>query len=430
LSTDLGDAPPTLNTYPLDTLASVDEWLRLHGRWLRDFRRDIHAHPELSWQETRTTAAVFDALTSAGLTPRRLSTPGLVCDLGRTTGPRIALRADLDALPIPESTGLAYSSTISGVSHACGHDLHTAALVGAGLALASLPTLPVGVRLISQPAEEVVPGGALSVVRDGTLKGVTEVYALHCDPKLKVGTVGVRQGAITSATDQLEVVLHSAGGHTSRPHLTTDLVYGLGTVILGLPGVLSRRLDPRSGTVMVWGAAHTGSAPNAIPQTGTLRATVRTGDLQVWETLEEVVREAIDGLLRPLRMDFETTYQRGVPPVVNDDFAATRIASVVRAIAPRGVRDTPQSSGGEDFAWYLQDTPGAFARLGVWPGEDKQFDLHQPDFTVDERALGFAVRILTGLILTGTPEHQTLATAFEHDSTIRLNNRPNGRIIV
>ncbi|GAA4391142.1 amidohydrolase [Tsukamurella soli] len=382
----------------MNNTAQVEDWLRRKGDWLREFRRDIHAHPELSWRETRTTAAVFDVLTDAGLKPRRLSTTGLVCDLGPDDGPRVALRADMDALPIHEDTGLSFASTEPGVSHACGHDLHTSVLLGAGLALAELPELPVGVRLVFQPAEEVMPGGALSAVRDGVLDGVSRIYALHCDPRIEAGKVGVREGAITSAADHVEVVLHSAGGHTSRPHLTSDLIYGLGTVIVGLPGVLSRRVDPRSGTIMVWGAANAGSAANAIPQVGALHGTVRTGEHHVWETLEPLVREAVDGMLGPLRVKYELNYKRGVPPVINEEYATSVIAAAVRAVSEDALTDTPQSGGGEDFSWYLEDVPGAMARLGVWSGEGRQYDLHQPDFVADERALAVGVEVLAGIV--------------------------------
>ena len=180
----------------------------------------------------------------------------------------MALRADLDALPLPEATGLPFASTVNNVMHACGHDAHTAILLGAGLALASAPALPGRVRLIFQPAEEVQPGGALDVLAAGALTGVDRVFALHCDPRLRVGRVGTRVGPITSATDLLQLRLSSPGGHTSRPHLTADLVNALGTVITGLPALLSRRVDPRSGTVLVWGAVQAGQAANAVPREG------------------------------------------------------------------------------------------------------------------------------------------------------------------
>ncbi len=211
--------------------------------------------------------------------------------------------------------------------------------------------------------------------------------------------MGVRVGAITSAADTIELVLDSPGGHTSRPHLTTDLVYAIGTVITGLPGMLSRRIDPRSGTVMVWGAVSAGQAPNAIPRSGILTGTVRTGDHDTWALLEPTVREIVHGLLAPTGVRYELNYRRGVPPVVNDEVSARMFEDAVRAIGPDALADTPQSGGGEDFSWYLEEAPGAMARLGVWSGHGPQLDIHQPTFDLDERALVTGVRVLTNLVL-------------------------------
>ena len=186
-------------------------------------------------QRSRTTALVARHLTDAGLEPRTLPGGiGLVCDVGR--GSRcVALRADMDALPLHEATGLPFASTVPDVMHACGHDAHTAMVLGAGLALAGAPSLPGRVRLIFQPAEEIQPGGAMDMVADGAMDGVDRVFALHCDPRLEVGRVGTRVGPITSACDVLEVRLSSPGGHTARPHLTADLVEALGLLITGCP---------------------------------------------------------------------------------------------------------------------------------------------------------------------------------------------------
>ncbi|MCK0093369.1 amidohydrolase [Rhodococcus sp. HNM0563] len=378
----------------------VEKWLDEHGGDLIAWRRHIHANPELARQEYATTELVATELTAAGLAPKVLPRgTGLICDLGPTDGPRIALRADMDALPLQEMTGLTFSSTVPGVSHACGHDAHTTVLLGTGLALASVPELPVGVRLVFQPAEEVMPGGALDVVAAGGLDGVSRIFALHCDPRLEVGKVGMRVGAITSAADTIELVLDSPGGHTSRPHLTGDLVYGLGTVITGLPGMLSRRIDPRTGTVMVWGAVSAGKAPNAIPRTGMLAGTVRTGDHETWELLEPMVREIVHGLLAPTGVSYELHYRRGVPPVVNDEASARMFENAIHAAGPGMLSDTPQSGGGEDFSWYLEQIPGAMGRLGVWSGSGPELDIHQPTFDLDERALPVGVRVLTNLAL-------------------------------
>ena len=378
----------------------VEKWLDRHTEDLSLWRRHIHANPELARQEYATTEFVAKHLRAAGLEPKVLPRgTGLICDLGPTGGPRIALRADMDALPMQETTGLPFESTVPGVSHACGHDAHTTVVLGAGLALASMPELPVGVRLVFQPAEEVMPGGALDVVAAGGLDGVSRIFALHCDPRLEAGKVGMRVGAITSAADTVELVLDSPGGHTSRPHLTGDLVYGLGAVITGLPGMLSRRIDPRTGTVMVWGAVSAGKAPNAIPRTGMLAGTVRTGDHDTWQLLEPMVREIVHGLLAPTGVSYELNYRRGVPPVVNDEVSARMFEDAIRATGPDALADTPQSGGGEDFSWYLEHVPGAMGRLGVWPGVGPELDIHQPTFDLDERALAVGVRVMTNLVL-------------------------------
>ncbi|MBF0659990.1 MULTISPECIES: M20 family metallopeptidase [unclassified Rhodococcus (in: high G+C Gram-positive bacteria)] len=378
----------------------VEKWLGAHTEDLSAWRRHLHANPELARQEYATTEFVARHLTAAGLAPKVLPRgTGLICDLGPTGGPRIALRADMDALPLQEMTGLPFSSTVPGVSHACGHDAHTTVLLGTGLALASMPELPVGVRLVFQPAEEVMPGGALDVVAAGGLDGVSRIFALHCDPRLEAGKVGMRTGAITSAADTVELVLDSPGGHTSRPHLTGDLVYGLGAVITGLPGLLSRRIDPRTGTVMVWGAVSAGKAPNAIPRTGMLAGTVRTGDHATWQLLEPMVREIVHGLLAPTGVRYQLNYLRGVPPVVNDTESARMFEDAIRPVGPDALSDTPQSGGGEDFSWYLEHVPGAMGRLGVWSGSGPQLDIHQPGFDLDERALAVGVRVMTNLAL-------------------------------
>lgn len=374
----------------------LDEWLGRNGPDVLAWYRHIHANPELSRHEYNTTELVSGLLSQAGLRPKIFDTgTGLTCDIG--VGDRcVALRADMDALPLTELTGLPYASSVPGAAHACGHDGHTSMLIGAGLALASAPELPGRVRLIFQPAEEVMPGGALDVIAAGGLDGVSAIFGLHCDPRLRVGSVGSRVGAITSATDLLELRLTSPGGHTSRPHLTADLVHALGTVITGLPALLSRRIDPRSGTVLVWGAVHAGEAPNAVPQDGLLRGTLRTGDHEVWADLEPLVAGLVQSLLAPTGVGFELEHRRGVPPVVNDpESEALLRAGVEAALGEQAVTGTKQSSGGEDFGWYLENIPGSFARLGVWSGEGPQPDLHQPTFRLDERALLTGVRVLT-----------------------------------
>lgn len=378
---------------------AAESWLAAHHDDLVGWRRHIHRYPELGRQEYATTQFVAERLADAGLNPKVLpGGTGLTCDFGPQHQPRIALRADMDALPMAERTGAPYASTMPNVAHACGHDAHTAILLGAALALASVPELPVGVRLIFQAAEELMPGGAIDAIAAGALAGVSRIFALHCDPRLEVGKVAVRQGPITSAADSIEITLYSPGGHTSRPHLTADLVYGLGTLVTGLPGVLSRRIDPRNSTVLVWGAVNAGTAANAIPQTGVLSGTVRTASRQTWVDLEELVRQAISALLLPLAIEHTLQYRRGVPPVVNEEISTRILAHAIEAIGPGVLADTRQSGGGEDFSWYLEEVPGAMARLGVWSGDGLQLDLHQPTFDIDERALAIGLRVMVNII--------------------------------
>jgi amidohydrolase len=378
---------------------TAESWLAANYDDLVAWRRHIHRHPELGRQEFATTQYVAERLVEAGLNPKTLpGGTGLTCDFGPDHRPRVALRADMDALPMAERTGAPYTSTVPGVAHACGHDAHTAILLGAATALASARELPVGVRLIFQPAEELMPGGALDAIAAGALTGVSRIFALHCDPRLAVGRVAITPGPITSAADSVEITLHSPGGHTSRPHLTSDLVYGMGTVITGLPGVLSRRLDPRHSTVMVWGAANAGVAANAIPQIGTLAGTVRTASREAWVEMEALVHEVVSGLLAPLGIEHVLQYRRGVPPVVNEERSTQIMTHAIEAVGPDVLADTRQSGGGEDFSWYLEDVPGAMARLGVWSGDGPQLDLHQPNFDLDERALAVGVRILVNLV--------------------------------
>jgi amidohydrolase len=380
--------------------AWLDSWLALRRSDVVAWRRMLHAEPELGRAEERTTALVARHLTAAGLEPHTLpSGTGLVCDIGR--GSRcVALRADIDALPLQEATGLPFASSVPNVMHACGHDAHAAMVLGAGLALSTAPALPGRVRLIFQPAEEIQPGGAMDVVADGAMDGVDRIFALHCDPRLEVGAVGTRVGPITSACDVVEIKLNSPGGHTARPHLTADLVEALGLLITQLPLLLTRQVDPRSGTVLVWGSVQAGEAPNAIPQHGVLRGTLRTSDHATWEALEGIVRTLVGQLLAPTGTSWSLSHTRGVPPVVNEAVSAQMLAdAAVLVMGPDAARGTEQSSGGEDFAWYLEHVPGAMARLGVWPGHGPMRDLHQPAFDLDERALPFGVRVLVNAAL-------------------------------
>jgi amidohydrolase len=367
-------------------------------------RRDLHANPELAWQEQRTTSVVAEHLDRAGVDVQLLPKSGLIAEVGSSEGPLVGLRADLDALPVDDRGGEAFSSTTDGVAHACGHDVHTAALVGAGIALAQThrrAPLPGRVRLLFQPAEEVMPGGALEVIAAGALDGVSHVYGLHCDPSIDVGEIGLRVGPLTGAADSLTVRLTGRGGHTSRPHLTEDLTYAIGKLVTDLPGALSRRLDPRAGASLVWGVVRAGSAKNVIPASGEVAGTLRMLDAVAWADAEDVVRELIAQILAPYGVGADVSYVRGVPPVVNEAGATELLGfAVTSVLGGKGAVATQQSLGGEDFAWYLESTPGAMGRLGTRTPGGATYDLHRGDLHIDERAIGVGAKVLAAAVLT------------------------------
>lgn len=384
---------------PSETADLAAHWLADHGEDLVGWRRDLHAHPEVAYNEHRTTDVIIETLEGFGLSPKRLSVgTGAICDIG--DGPDyVALRADIDALPLPDGKPVPYASRNEGVCHACGHDVHTAILLAVAGVLSTARSLPGSVRLIFQPAEERMPGGAMAVVDDGALDGVRAIFALHCDPRLDAGRVGLRVGAITAAFDQIDLRLHGPGGHTARPQLTADLVYAMGLLITELPGLLSRRVDPRAALSLVWGAAAAGSAANAIPRTALLRGTLRMLDGEVWDTLEALVTELAQQLVAPTGATVEVHYEKGVPSVVNDaSMVAVQTQAAIATLGAEAVSATAQSMGGEDFAWYLQSVPGSMARLGVGrPGQDCG-DLHQSTFDIDESALAVGVRFTAGVL--------------------------------
>jgi amidohydrolase len=387
----------------LPDVSSLSSAVDALGDELVEIRRDVHAHPELAWHEERTTNLVAKRLEDAGVRVQRLPRSGLLAEIGAQEGPTVALRADIDALPVEDRIQEPWASSHPGVAHACGHDVHATALLGAGLALAEVDRstpLPGRVRLLFQPAEEVMPGGALELIATGALDGVCHVFGLHCDPGLDVGQVGLRVGPITGAADSLSVRLTGRGGHTSRPHLTEDLTYALGKLVTDLPAALSRRLDPRAGASLVWGMIRSGSARNVIPASGEAAGTVRMLDAVAWGDAEGLVRELIDQVVAPYGVQAEITYVRGVPPVVNEAHATSLLGDAVRrALGEEALVSTQQSLGGEDFAWYLESVPGAMARLGTRSPDGATYDLHQGNLLVDERATVIGSKVYAGAAL-------------------------------
>ncbi|MDY3048690.1 MAG: amidohydrolase [Rothia sp. (in: high G+C Gram-positive bacteria)] len=366
------------------------------------FRRQVHRCPELSYLETKTTERIFRTLSEAGLAPQHLKGTGCYVDVGQ--GPlAAAFRADIDALPIQEETGLPYASEVEGVMHACGHDIHQTVMLGLALTLHRLNSeLPLGgrIRIIFQPAEEQLPGGAVDVIAQGILTGVPRVFALHCEPKVDVGKIGTRIGAITSASDTIKITLKGRGGHTSRPHLTEDVIYALSQIAINVPAVLSRTTDVRSGVLVAWGQIEAGVAPNAIPSRAFLAGTMRCLDADVWKQAGAMLDQVVEQVAAPYKVEVELEHYRGVPPSVNAEDEVAMIEAASRAeLGEDSVVLVEQSMGGEDFAWMLQEAPGALIRLGTRSPGGITYDLHRGDYAPDERAIGYGVQVMAATAL-------------------------------
>lgn len=376
-------------------------WTDAHHDELISLRRQLHAHPEPSGEEVATTELIVQRLRAAGAEPQVLdSGTGVVCDLGdAAAAPLVALRGDIDGLLMNDEKDVEYGSRNEGVAHACGHDVHTVTVLGAGLSLDSLlRDSGNSVRLIFEPSEERVPGGAVEVVGSGWLEGIRAVYGLHCDPKLDVGTVGTRVGPITSAADLLTVTLRGPGGHTARPHLTVDMVTLAASLAIDLPELLESRSD---GLLqVVFGSVQSGEAANVIPTTATLAGSLRTTDRAAWGEAGPLLADSVQVLLESSGAEWSLDHRRGVPPVVNHR-RETDIMSgaVVDVLGGAGSIDTPQSVGGDSYAWYLEATGGTYARLGTHsPADGARLDLHSGDFDVDEAAIDIGAKVLAAAV--------------------------------
>ena len=396
-------------------MTDLDRWLDEHGDGLIALRRTLHAHPELSGQERATTDLVYERLRLAGLEPRRLAVgTGLVCDISPdelSTGideaacGRLALRADLDALAMADEKSVAYRSQVPGVSHACGHDVHTTIVLGTALYFAHHRDQLTGpVRFIFQPAEERVPGGALDVITDHGLDGVDAIVGLHCEPKLDVGTIGLKTGAISSAADLAVITLTGPGGHTARPELTVDMVALAARIVADLPARVAARVrrfdqEPDPLVKLVFGAIHAGDAANVIPTQCVLKASIRTPSLPVWDELPAAFDHELRSLIEGSGATLHVLYTHGVPPVVNDA-EVTRIVGEAAAVAfgHESIEAAQQSWGGDDFAWFTREVPGTYIRLGVRSPGGPTLDLHAGHFDVDERAIAIGVRLLTATV--------------------------------
>ncbi len=361
-------------------------------------RRDIHAHPELAFEERRTAARVAEELIRLGVAHRtgvgRTGVVGLI--EGGRPGPVLVIRADMDALPITEQTGLSFASGVPGRMHACGHDVHTSTLIGVAAVLKDLaPQLAGSVKLIFQPAEEAL-GGAAAMLADGVLEApdVSLALGFHNHPDMPVGRFGYCRGACLAASDRFEITVHGRSGHAAHPETAIDPIVAAAYLITQLQTVVSREIDPVQPAVVTVGAIHGGSAVNIIPDSVVFRGTVRTLDAGARKTAEAAIRRFCEGAAHTLRVRSELEYVRGVPPLVNDDSVLDRTVSAVRAQMGEVVDGGPPSLGGEDFALIAERVPSFQLRIGSGqPGRNDK--LHNSAYQPDEGCIALGVEALS-----------------------------------
>ncbi|HET7478174.1 MAG TPA: M20 family metallopeptidase [Rubrobacteraceae bacterium] len=370
------------------------------GEKIVTVRRDIHREPELGFDTVKTAEKVLAALEGLPLEIQTgIAENGIVATLrGGGDGPTIGLRADMDALPIHEETGLPFASETDGKMHACGHDGHTSMLVGAAHALSGMRDRLNGtVKFFFQPAEEGGGGGKV-MVEEGAADGVDSVFALHLWPGLPVGMVATKAGPIMAAADGFEMRIKGSGGHGAMPHLTADAVVIAAQVVTALQTVVSREVDPVEPAVLTVGEIGAGTAFNIIPETARIGGTVRTLNAELRRRIPERMEELARGVAGGMRGDVELDYRFSYPVTMNDPGAASRALGVAENLfGAESVLELPNPSmGGEDFAFFLEKIPGAFIWLGI--GEDAS-GLHTPQFAFDEDVLPRGSALLAALAL-------------------------------
>jgi hippurate hydrolase len=352
-------------------------------------RRDLHRHPEVSWEERRTSERVAEALEGLGIPHRRLLDTGIVADLPGVAGvPVVALRADLDALPIQEETGLPFASEREGVMHACGHDGHTSMLLGAAELLAGKGSLPAPVRLIFQPAEEQ-GAGAMAMIEAGALNGVGMIFGGHLDRYFPRGSLAVTDGAVNASTDAFRIEINGQAGHAARPHEAVDAVVVGSLMVMGIQTIVSREVNPTHPAVVSVGRFHAGTVSNAIAGQAVLEGTIRTQDPEVREHFKKSV-ERIANSVGQLHNAAVTIELRAGTPAVHNPPELTALAreAANRLIGESGVRELTQANmGGEDFAYYLEHVPGCYIRYGARLEGRRNFPAHSSKFDFDEGAL-------------------------------------------
>jgi amidohydrolase len=369
---------------------------------LIDLRRDFHMHPELGFEETRTASVIethLKALNLAGVTP--MGGTGL-CGLlkGSAPGRCIAIRADMDALPVQEMKDSPYKSVHEGKMHACGHDVHMSCVLGAAMILAELRDHIRGaVKFIFQPGEEVLPGGARSMITAGIMNNppVDAIIALHTDPQTESGKLALKKGPLMAGADIFTVRVTGKGGHGALPHLVNDTIVAASETIIALQTLVSRQIDPLSPAVLSVGAIHGGTAFNVLPEEVAFKGTVRALDGDVLKKFPGNIRRVVEQVSAAHGCRAELDYTRGVPVVVNDGDIIDVVKKAAITLFGEGCIENLENPvmGGEDFACYLEKARGAMVWLGVRNEEkDAVYSWHSPRFDIDEDAIAFGAAIL------------------------------------
>jgi hippurate hydrolase len=377
---------------PLRALFSDEDVALLVG-----LRRDLHQHPELSWKENRTAARLADAVTALGAVDvQRVAGTGVVARFaGRDRrAPLVAVRGDIDALPIEEATGLPFASTSRGVMHACGHDIHGTWAVGAALLLARNPAAG-DVLVILQPAEEVGEG-AKAILDTGALDDVKAIFGGHVDRRFAVGQVVADPGPLAASADMFEIELVGKGAHGARPHESADPIVGAAALISALQTIVARRIDPAAAAVVTVGSIHSGTASNIIPERAVLTGTLRATTPETRAMIGNEVRRIAESIAESYRLEARVTVNLGTPPIVNPPngagWARQAAASVLgdAAVVPFGLTNM----GGEDFAFYLERIPGCFMRIGAREDGGERTAAHSPRFTAAEESIFVGAAVL------------------------------------
>ena len=360
-------------------------------------RRDLHRHPELSFQEERTAARLYDEL--ASLHPAKLDRVAKTGIAARFSGrnreaPPVAIRADIDALPIQEATGFEFASVHAGVMHACGHDVHAAWGVGAAALIAAQPAEG-DVLIVFQPAEEVGKG-ALAVLESGVLDGVAAIFGAHVDRRFPVGTVIAQEGPLAASTDSFEIEVIGRGAHGARPQEAADPVVASAAIITALQSIVSRRLDPARAGVLTVGSIHAGNAPNIIPERAKLSGTLRAVDAATRELLKNELRIVTESVAAAHRVKAEISWDRGTPPIVNPPEAVQWAREAIRFLLGDTaiVRMETLNMAGEDFAYYLETIPGCFLRIGACEEGGQPIPSHSPLFYAAEESIFVGAAVL------------------------------------